>query len=158
MTQTNVDISDIIAKWKPVKGSLVMMLHAIQGKCGYIPREKAMEVSEKTGIPLSKIYEVLTFYHFFKLTPPPQYQINVCTGTACYLKGAPEFLAELNKLIGIKEGETTKDGKYAIAGLRCLGCCGLAPVISINGKIYGQVKASQVKGILEGLDKGEKPA
>jgi len=155
MSQTNVEISDIINKWKQVKGSLVMMLHAVQDRCGYIPREKAMEISEATGIPLAKIYEVLTFYHFFKLTPPPRYQINVCTGTACYLKGAPEILAELDNVIGVKEGETSKDGKFAVTGLRCLGCCGLAPVISVNGKIFGQVKASQVKDIIAEITKGE---
>jgi NADH:ubiquinone oxidoreductase 24 kD subunit len=150
------DLKEIINKWKNVNGSLVMMLHAVQDKLGYVPREVAMEISKEANIPLAKIYEVLTFYHFFKLNKPAQYQIAVCTGTACYLKGAPNLLKEIEKQIGLKEGETSSDGKYSLVGLRCLGCCGLSPVISINGKIYGQVKPSDIKTILSGLSDGDK--
>lgn len=155
-TASKVDLQEIINKWKNVEGSLVMMLHSVQNKFGYVPREVAMEVSKQTNIPLAKIYEVLTFYHFFKLNPPAKYQIAVCTGTACYLKGAPELLKEIEKQTGVKEGESSSDGKYSVAGLRCLGCCGLSPVVSVNGKIFGQVKPSDIKTILSGLSNGEK--
>lgn len=96
-TNTREDISDIIKKWKKVEGSLVMMLHSVQKRLGYVPRWAAMEISKETGIALAKIYEVLTFYSFFKLTKPAKYQINVCIGTACYLKGAPELLKAIAK-------------------------------------------------------------
>ncbi len=155
-TASKVDLKEIISKWKHVEGSLVMMLHSVQNKFGYVPREVAMEISKETNIPLAKIYEVLTFYHFFKLNPPAKYQIAVCTGTACYLKGAPDLLKELEKQTGVKEGESSQDGKFSVAGLRCLGCCGLSPVVSVNGKIYGQVKPSDIKTILSELSNGEK--
>ncbi len=149
------NLQAIVDKWKSIEGSLIMMLHSIQDECGYVPREAAMELSRLTGIQLAKIYEVLTFYHFFKLTPPAKYQISVCTGTACYLKGAPDLLKELKNLTGVKEGEASSDGRYSVAALRCIGCCGLAPVISINGKIYGQVKPADVKAILREVTKGD---
>ncbi|WP_428065483.1 NAD(P)H-dependent oxidoreductase subunit E [Candidatus Proelusimicrobium volucris] len=154
-TTAAAELRAIINKWKDVEGSLVMMLHSVQDKLGYVPRETAMVISKETGIPLAKIYEVLTFYHFFKLNPPAKCQIAVCTGTACYLKGAPELLKEIEKCTGVKEGESSPDGKYSVAGLRCIGCCGLSPVISINGKIHGQVKPSQIKAILAEAEKAE---
>lgn len=152
---TREDISDIINKWKKVEGSLVMMLHSVQGRLGYVPRWAAMEISKQTGIALAKIYEVLTFYSFFKLTKPAKYQINVCIGTACYLKGAPELLKAIEKYTGLKDGQTSEDGKFSVMGLRCIGCCGLAPVISVNGKIHGQLKAGDIKTILDEATKGE---
>lgn len=154
-TPSRSDLMEIINKWKNVEGSLVMMLHSVQGKYGYIPREVAMEVSKEANIPLAKIYEVLTFYHFFKLTPPAKYQVAVCTGTACYLKGAPGLLKELENVIGVKEGESSQDGKFSVVGLRCIGCCGLSPVVSVNGKIYGQVKPADIKSIIRESTKGE---
>lgn len=154
-TNTREDISDIINKWKKVEGSLVMMLHSVQGRLGYVPRWAAMEISKQTGIALAKIYEVLTFYSFFKLTKPAKYQINVCIGTACYLKGAPELLKAIEKYTGLKDGQTSEDGKFSVMGLRCIGCCGLAPVISVNGKIHGQLKAGDIKTILDEATKGE---
>ncbi|MDR0953536.1 MAG: NAD(P)H-dependent oxidoreductase subunit E [Elusimicrobiota bacterium] len=159
MTQENLatkmDVNAIIEKWKNVSGSLVMMLHSVQDQYGYVPRELAMEIAQKANIPLARIYEVLTFYHFFKLTPPAKYQVAVCTGTACYLKGAPDLLKEIENVIGIKEGEHSLDGKYSVNSVRCIGCCGLAPVVSVNGKIYGQVKPADIKSILRESTKGE---
>ena len=149
----DAELSAIISKWKHVEGSLVMMLHSVQDKLGYVPRETAMVISKETGIPLAKIYEVLTFYHFFKLNPPAKCQISVCTGTACYLKGAPEILKEIEKCTGVKDGQSSADGKYSVTSLRCIGYCGNSTVISINGKIYGQVKPAQVKDILAEVEK-----
>ncbi|MDR0645984.1 MAG: NAD(P)H-dependent oxidoreductase subunit E [Elusimicrobiota bacterium] len=149
------NLDAIIDKWKDVKGSLVMMLHAVQNEYGYVPREAAMRISQRAGIHLAKIYEVLTFYHFFKLNAPAKYQISVCTGTACYLKGADNVIKELEHELGLKAGETTSDGKFSVAALRCLGCCVLAPVMTINGKIYGQVKPADIPSILREVSKGE---
>ena len=143
-TTAAAELRAIINKWKDVEGSLVMMLHSVQDKLGYVPRETAMVISKETGIPLAKIYEVLTFYHFFKLNPPAKCQIAVCTGTACYLKGAPELLKEIEKCTGVKEGESSPDGKYSVAGLRCIGCCGLAPVITFNDEVSGRVVVDDI--------------
>jgi len=138
----------IIEKWKSKKGSLIMLLHEVQNVYGYVSRESAFEIARKLEIPLARIYEVLTFYHFFKLNPPAKFNISVCKGTACYLKGAEVLISEIENTLGIKEGETTKDGLFHLEGVRCLGCCGLAPVIMINGKIYGKVKKDDIVDII----------
>jgi len=138
----------IIEKWKSKKGSLIMLLHEVQNAYGYVSRESAFEIARKLEIPLARIYEVLTFYHFFKLNPPAKFNISVCKGTACYLKGAEVLISEIENTLGIKEGETTKDGLFHLEGVRCLGCCGLAPVIMINGKIYGKVKKDDIVDII----------
>ncbi|MGB2578927.1 NADH-quinone oxidoreductase subunit E [Elusimicrobium simillimum] len=148
-TKEKLDLNKIADKWKGKDGSLIMILHEIQNTMGYVPREISLDLSKLIGIPLAQIYEVLSFYHFFKLTPPARHQISVCTGTACYLKGAPEILKEFNKILGIKEGEQTKDSNFSLTGVRCVGCCGLAPVVSVNGKIFGAVKPADVKKIVE---------
>jgi NADH-quinone oxidoreductase subunit E len=125
-----------------------MILHEIQGQFGYIPREVALNVSKVLDVPLACIYEVITFYNYFKLEKPGKVNIAVCMGTACYLKGAPEILEEIKSLLNIKEGETTSDGHYHLDAVRCLGCCGLAPVIMINEKIFSKVQKNQVVDIL----------
>ncbi|WP_424244072.1 NADH-quinone oxidoreductase subunit E [Elusimicrobium posterum] len=148
-TLPELDLVAITDKWKGKQGNLIMILHEIQNTLGYVPREISLELSKLIDTPLAQIYEVLSFYHFFKLTPPAKHQISVCTGTACYLKGAPEIIKEFIKILGIREGEKTADLEFSLTGVRCVGCCGLAPVVSINGKIYGSVKPEQVKGIIE---------
>ena len=147
-TNTREDISDIINKWKKVEGSLVMMLHSVQGRLGYVPRWAAMEISKQTGIALAKIYEVLTFYNFFKLEAPGKAVISVCTGTACYLKGNDKTLEEFKKQLGINEGESTPDKMFHLQCVRCVGCCGLAPVCVVNGKTYGRVTTGDVSNII----------
>jgi len=137
-----------IKKWRGKRGALIMVLHEIQNQGGYVPRETALEIAEGMSVPLARVYEVLTFYNYFKLRPPGKAVISVCTGTACHLKGAPELVAELERELGISEGETTPDGLFHLQCVRCVGCCGLAPVISVNGNIYGKATPSQVKQIL----------
>ena len=146
--ETKLDLDAIVSKWKGRDGSLIMMLHEIQDTLGYVPRETSLELSHKTDIPLARIYEVISFYHFFKLNAPAKYQIAVCKGTACYLKGAADLIQELHNITGVNEGETSRDGKYSVTALRCVGCCAMAPVMTVNGKIYGQVKRADVKVIL----------
>lgn len=141
-------ISALVEKWREKKGSLIMILHEIQNHYGYVPRDVALKLSESLGTPLARIYEVITFYNYFKLDPPGKYTISVCLGTACYLKGAPEIVDEVKSLLDVEEGQTTKDGMFHLDVVRCLGCCGLAPVMMINGQIYGKVKRSEVAGIL----------
>jgi NADH-quinone oxidoreductase subunit E len=142
------EIREIAAPWKDKEGNLIMILHQIQNHYGYVPREVSLVLSEVLDVPLARIYEVITFYHFFRLSPPGKHTISVCMGTACYLKGGAELLAELEHLLCVKPGETTKDGQIHLEVVRCLGCCGLAPVLKIGEKIYGGVKKKDIGDII----------
>ncbi|MDD3345148.1 MAG: NAD(P)H-dependent oxidoreductase subunit E [Candidatus Omnitrophica bacterium] len=142
------EIANLVEKWKGKEGNLIMILHELQNYYGYIPRPAALELSRALETPLARIYEVITFYNFFKLSPPGKHTIALCMGTACYLKGAPVLLNEIKNLLNVEEGQTTKDGLFQLDVVRCLGCCGLAPVIKIDEKVYGKVQKSQVMGIL----------
>lgn len=141
-------ISELAEKWRDKKGSLIMVLHEIQNHYGYVPRDVSLELSRVLDIPLARIYEVITFYNYFKLEPPGKFTIAVCLGTACYLKGAADLVEEVKSLLDVKEGGTTSDGLFHLDVVRCLGCCGLAPVMMVNGQIYGKVKRNEVMGIL----------
>lgn len=147
-TTATGDISSLVEKWRDKKGSLIMILHEIQNHYGFVPRDISLQLSKLLDVPLARIYEVITFYNYFKLDPPGKYTISVCLGTACYLKGAPEIVDEIKNLLNIEEGQTTEDGLFHLDVVRCLGCCGLAPVMMINGQIYGKVKRSEVVDIL----------
>lgn len=151
-------IDTLVAKWKDKRGNLIMILHEIQNYFGYIPRNVAFSIAQKLDIPLARIYEVITFYNYFKLKPPGKHKISVCIGTACYLKGAPAILNEIKNTIHIEEGESTPDNMFHLEGVRCLGCCGLAPVMMIDNKIYGKVKKEDVIGILSTYTKEGKSA
>ena len=126
-----------------------MALHEIQGVKGFVPWQDAADLAEGMGIPLARIYEVLTFYNFFKLDAPGKAVISVCTGTACYLKGNDQVLEEFKKELGIGEGESTADKMFHLQSVRCVGCCGLAPVCVVNGKTYGRVTVNDVRNILD---------
>jgi NADH-quinone oxidoreductase subunit E len=143
------DVQKHVAQWRDEEGNLIMILHAIQNQHGYVPREVAMELSRELGVKLARIYEVITFYHYFKLQPPAQHDVTVCNGTACYLKGAGDLLGELRARLGIAEGQTTSDRKYHLGVVRCIGCCGMSPAMVVDGKTYGRVKTSDIGGILD---------
>lgn len=140
---------NFIEQWKHKPGSLIMILHRVQEEYGYIPKEAITELAKILNISEGKIFGVVTFYHFFKLNKPGEHVISVCTGTACYLKGAGEILDELKKLLKIDVGQATEDGKFSLEEVRCLGCCGLAPVISIGEQVFGRVEVKQLKDILQ---------
>ncbi|MBF0618764.1 MAG: NAD(P)H-dependent oxidoreductase subunit E [Candidatus Omnitrophica bacterium] len=142
------DVKKVVERWKDKEGNLIMVLHDIQDHYGYVPREAALEISRQLDQPLARIYEVLTFYNYFKLQPPGKFNISVCLGTACYLKGAAALIEEVTRVLHIKEGETTKDGLFHLQIVRCLGCCGLAPVITVDGKVYSAVKRADVMEII----------
>ena len=147
--------NNVIKKWQGKRGALTMALHDVQGIYGYVPWEVAQQVGQGLGVPVARIYEVLTFYNFFKLESPGKYIISACDGTACHIKGSSEVLAALEKELGITAGQTTEDGLFHLQIVRCLGCCGLAPVIVINGKTYRTVSSAQVPQIIqEWKDKG----
>lgn len=135
-------------KWRKKRGSLIMALHEIQGTKGYVDWKDAMDLAETMDIPLARIYEVLTFYNFFKLVAPGKAVISVCTGTACFLKGNDKVLEKFKSELNIKEGESTPDGLFHLQVVRCVGCCGLAPVCVVNGKTYGRMTPEQVPEIL----------
>lgn len=137
-----------IEEWKDKPGNLIMVLHKVQEKYKYVPREVAMEVARLLDVPLAKIYGVVTFYHFFKLREPGKYNIQVCMGTACYLKGGEDIIKELENILGIGVNAVTEDGEFSIEAVRCVGCCGLAPVMVIGDQVYGKVTKDRLPGII----------
>ena len=141
-------ITGICDRYADEKTPLIMILSDIQRDYGYIPLEVQELVSEKTGIPVAEIYGVVTFYSFFSLKPKGKYVIGCCLGTACYVKGAQQVIDKFSEILGIKAGETTADGLFTIDALRCIGACGIAPAVSINGKVYPKVSVSAVNGII----------
>jgi NADH-quinone oxidoreductase subunit E len=137
-----------IEEWKDKPGNLIMILHKVQEEYGFVSRESADTVAQMLDIPLATIYGVLSFYHFFKMTKPGEHNIQVCLGTACYLKGGEMLIDELTGLLGIEIGAVTEDGKFSLEGVRCVGCCGLAPVMTVGGEVFGKVTKDQLPGII----------
>lgn len=148
-------INEIIEKRKNIETPLMMILSDIQHKYGYIDLEVQQIVADALNIPVSEVYGVVTFYSYFSLQPKGKYVIGICFGTACYVKGSQSLLDAFSNRLGIKEGETTKDGLFTIDILRCIGACGLAPVVSVNGKIYPHVAIKDVDKIIEDCKKEE---
>lgn len=144
-------ITEIVERYKGEGTPLMMILSDIQKEYGYIPLEVQELVSDLTGIPVSEIYGVVTFYSFFSLTPKGKYVIGVCLGTACYVKGSQLVLDKFEELLHIKPGETSEDGLFTLDALRCVGACAIAPAVSINGKVYPMVQVGQVEGIVNDL-------
>jgi len=142
------ELKAFIAEWKSKPGNLIMVLHRVQQVCGYIPREIAFEVADELGVPLAKIYGVITFYNFFKMKKPGRNQIQVCMGTACYLKGGEDIIKELEGILGVGLNTVTPDGEFSVEAVRCLGCCGLAPVMVVNGEVFGKVLTKDLQGIV----------
>jgi NADH-quinone oxidoreductase subunit E len=135
-------------QWKSIPGNLIMVLHKVQEHFGYIPRDVAFEVAKLLDTPVAKVYGVITFYHFFKLTKPGRNRIAVCMGTACYLKGGQDLIEEFEKLIGVGLNVVTEDGEFSMEAVRCIGCCGLAPVLTVNGDVYGNIGPDELAGVL----------
>ena len=128
---------------------LIAILHRAQHIFGYLPREVQEFIADKLHINVSKVYGVVTFYSFFTMERKGKYVINVCLGTACFVRGADKILKEFEARLGIKNCETTADGKFTLSSLRCVGACGLAPVVQVNGKTYGNATIETVKEIIE---------
>ena len=130
-------------------GSLIQVLHHAQEIFGFLPKEVQLYIAQSLNIPPSKVYGVVGFYSYFTTEPKGKYKISVCLGTVCFVKGSDKILEQFEKELGIKVGETTDDLLFSLEDLRCVGACGLAPVVVINGKVYGQVKPSDVSNILD---------
>jgi NADH-quinone oxidoreductase subunit E len=139
--------------YKPTE--LIAILHRAQHLFGYLPREVQEFIADKLNINVSKVYGVVTFYSFFTMEKKGKYVINICMGTACFVRGADKILREFEEKLGIKNGETTPDGKFTLSTLRCVGACGLAPVVQVNGKTYGNATLETVTEILEEYSKEE---
>lgn len=142
-------INEICDRYTNEKTPLMMILSDIQKEFGYIPLEVQQIVSERTGVSVAEIYGVVTFYSFFSLKPKGKYVIGVCLGTACYVKGAQQVIDKFSDILGIKAGETTADGMFTIDALRCIGACGIAPAVTINGKVYPKVSVDAVAKIVD---------
>lgn len=138
-----------IKETKDKQGALMPIMQKAQEIFGYLPLEILQLISRRTQEPLSKIYGVATFYSQFTFIPTGEYKINVCLGTACYVKGAQDILEEIEEELEIKHGETTPDLKFSIIEARCLGDCGLAPVFTINDDVYAHATVDQIKGIID---------
>lgn len=137
-----------VEEWKDKPGNLIMILHKTQEEYGYIPRTIAKELAKLIDVPLAKIYGVITFYHFFKLTKPGKNKVSVCMGTACYLKGGQGLIDELENVLGVGLNTVTDDGLFSVEAVRCVGCCGLAPVVTVNNEVYGKVTSDQIPEII----------
>jgi NADH-quinone oxidoreductase subunit E/NADP-reducing hydrogenase subunit HndA len=143
------ELEEFIDNLPEKKGALISVLHKAQGIFGYLPKEVQQFVGQKLDVPVSKVYGVVSFYSFFTMIPKGEHPISICMGTACYVRGAEKVLNEFKRILGISVGETTKDGKYSLDALRCVGACGLAPVVLVGEKVYGRVTPDQVAGILK---------
>ncbi|MCR5737519.1 MAG: NAD(P)H-dependent oxidoreductase subunit E [Eubacterium sp.] len=142
-------IEEICDRYTNEKTPLMMILSDIQNEYGYIPLEVQEIVSKKTGISVAEIYGVVTFYSFFSLTPKGKYVIGCCLGTACYVKGAQRVIDKFSEILNIGPGETTEDGLFTLDALRCIGACGIAPAVTINGKVYPKMEVSQVEEVID---------
>ncbi|MDI6601986.1 MAG: NADH-quinone oxidoreductase subunit NuoE [Thermoanaerobacteraceae bacterium] len=142
-------LHDVIDAYKDKPGALIPVMNEAQEIFGYLPFEVQKEISEGLNVPLTKVYGIATFYSRFTLHPAGKYRIGVCLGTACYVKGSSLILDKIKEKLGIDVNETTPDGKFSIDSTRCLGCCGLAPVMMINNDVYGKLSPDDVDKILE---------
>lgn len=143
------ELLEMIRERRDEKGALMPILQKAQDIYGYLPIEVQKIISDETGIPLEKIYGVVTFYSQFSLNPKGRYRISVCLGTACYVKGSGDIYNKLMEKLGIVGGECTPDGKFSLDACRCVGACGLAPVMMVNDEVYGRLTVDDIDGILE---------
>lgn len=143
------ELKKFIADHKNDQGPLIMIMQEAQKIYGYLPIEVQTIISKGLNIPVERVYEVATFYAQFNLEPKGKYQISVCLGTACYVKGSAKVLEAIENQLGIKAGECTPDRKFSIESCRCLGACGLAPVMRVNDEIFGNMTPDKVKSVLE---------
>lgn len=143
------EVKRTIESNKDTKGALIPVLHKIQHIYGYLPEDVLHLVSEGLDVPMTEIYGVASFYHFFSLEPKGEHVIRVCLGTACYVKGSQLLIDKLSDILGVELGDTTKDGKFTLEATRCIGACGLAPAMMIGEKVYGRLTPDAIPKILE---------
>ena len=150
LSQRRIDeIKNICRKYGNDPGELINILHGVQDTLGYLPKEVQELIALELGISAARVYGVVSFYSFFTMKPKGKYPISVCMGTACYVKGSKNILERLAKELDVKVGSTTKDGRFTLRDTRCLGACGLAPVIMINDDVYGRLVPDDIPAIIE---------
>lgn len=150
------NIDKIIDKWNTDPDYVIEMMQDIQDELRHTPREALEQITKRTKVPLARLYHIATFYKSFSLTPRGEYEIQVCVGTACHVKGAPLIFDAFSRELKIKSGETTADGLFTLEGVRCLGCCSLAPVVMIGDDLYSNVKTVDVPELIIKYRKEEK--
>ena len=143
------EMKELLKNYSQDKSNLIQILNEVQEKYGYIPKQSQIEISNYLNIPMAEIYGVITFYSRFTLEPKGKYNISVCLGTACFVKGSQALLDRLKERLKIEEGQTTPDGKFSIYDTRCVGACGLAPVFTINNEVYGKATVKKLDEVLD---------
>ncbi|MDN5344712.1 MAG: hypothetical protein PWQ18_823 [Clostridia bacterium] len=143
------ELDQIIAAHRGQPSALIEVLHQAQDLIGYLPKKVQIAIADGLGVSLTEVYSVISFYHHFTVKPKGKYQISVCKGTACYVKGSPEILERLQKELGIKAGDSTDDGKFSLEVVRCLGACGLGPVMTVNKRAHGLLKPDTAAAVLK---------
>ena len=146
--EQEAQLLEVIKKYEGVPGATMPIMQEAQAIYGYLPIEVQKIIAERTGISLEEIYGVVSFYAQFKLNPEGEVAVAVCLGTACYVKGSGDIIEECSRILGVPVGSTSADGKYSLEATRCIGACGLAPVLTINGEVYGRLVAKDMAGIL----------
>lgn len=146
--QKYAKLQEIIAEHQEQKGPLMPVMQAAQELFGYLPLEVQNVIAEGLKVPLTEVYGVATFYSQFSLEPTGEHTVSVCLGTACYVKGAQAVVDKIKSILKIEEGKTTEDGKFTLLGTRCLGCCGLAPVLTVDSEVYGRLAPADIADIL----------
>lgn len=141
-------IKDICKSFDNNSGEVINVLHQVQGAFGYLPAEVQEVVAMELNMPVAQVYGIVSFYSFFTMQPKGEHPISICLGTACYVRGAEKVLDEFKRQLNINVGETTKDGKFSLNCLRCVGACGLAPVVMVGDKVYGRLTPDNVKEII----------
>ena len=149
------EMNSILEKYSKDKSNLIQILNEVQENYGYIPKYSQISISEYLDIPLAEIYGVITFYARFTLKPKGKYNIAVCLGTACFVKGSEKVLDKAKEILKIDVGETTEDGKFSLEATRCIGACGLAPVFTVNGEVYGNATVQKLDQVLDELMKND---
>lgn len=149
------EMKELLKNYSQEKSNLIQILNEVQEKYGYIPNQSQIEISNYLNIPMAEIYGVITFYSRFTLKPKGKYNISVCLGTACFVKGSQALLDRLKERLQIQEGETTPDGKFSIDATRCVGACGLAPVFTVNNEVYGKATVKKLDEVLDEYMKKE---
>ena len=147
--QRDEKLEEILSKYSNDKSNLIQILNEVQENYGYIPRHTQLAISEYLGLTMAEVYGVITFYSRFTLKPKGKYNIAVCLGTACFVKGSEAILEKLKEKLGIDVGETTPDGKFSIEATRCIGACGLAPVFTVNDEVYGNATPELLNKVID---------
>jgi NADH-quinone oxidoreductase subunit E len=146
-------IDRILRRYRNQKSYLISILHDVQTEYNYLPKESLEKIAEKIGVPLSRVYSTATFFKAFSLEPRGKHLITVCLGTACHVRGAPRIVEEIERILGIKPGETTKDKNFTFETVNCLGCCAIGPIMVVDNKYFGEITTAKIASVLKSYEK-----